>query len=144
MKKWGWLLMLMMLATLLTGCSTDKANEVVEISERMFITQCNDMYVNTDEYMNKTIVLEGMYYEYTDPTTNQVHAYVIRNGPGCCANDGIVGFEILFEGDKPVPNDWIRVAGKIEKLNSNELETIVLRLTEIEVKAERGQETVLN
>ncbi|WP_286945517.1 hypothetical protein [Acetobacterium sp. UBA5834] len=144
MKKYGWLLMLMIVASLLTGCATDKATEVVEISERMFITQCNDVYINTDEYMNKTIVLEGMYYEYTDPKTNQVHTYVIRNGPGCCANDGIVGFEILFEGDKPVPNDWIRVTGKVEKLDNNELETIVLRLDQIEIKAERGQETVLN
>lgn len=144
MKKIGWLLMLIILVILLTGCGTDNANEVVEISERMFITQCNDVYINTDEYMNKTIVLEGLYYEYTDLTTNQNHSYVIRNGPGCCANDGTVGFEILFEGDKPVSNDWIRVEGKIEKLENNELDTIVLRLDKIEVKVERGKETVLN
>ena len=73
------------------------ADNVYEIKEKMFIAQCNDVYLNPDDYKDRTIKLQGMYDEYTDPETKQNYRYVIRLGPGCCQNDSVAGFVILYD-----------------------------------------------
>lgn len=57
--------------------------------------------------MDKTIKLEGLYDEYTNPETNETYRYVIRYDPGCCGNDRVAGFEVLYDGDPPRLKDWI-------------------------------------
>ena len=44
-------------------------NNVIEIKERMFINQCNDVYLNPDDYRGKLIKLEGIYDGFTDEET---------------------------------------------------------------------------
>ncbi|MDR0455596.1 MAG: hypothetical protein LBH20_02800, partial [Treponema sp.] len=52
---------------------------VVEIGEKMFIAQVNDIYLNAKDYMGKTIKLEGM-FKCEDP-----YNFVVRYGfGGCC------------------------------------------------------------
>lgn len=119
-------------------------SDVFEIKEKMFIAQCNDIYLNPDEYMNRTIKVEGMYNEYEDPSTGKARCYVYRNGPGCCGNDGVAGFEILYEGDAPKPKDWIAVEGKIEVIGESGSEYVALRLSSLKVLDVRGAEYVEN
>ena len=40
-------------------------SDILEISEKMFLTQINDIYYNFDEYKDKTIIVEGMYASFT-------------------------------------------------------------------------------
>ncbi|MDR1509190.1 MAG: metal ABC transporter permease [Synergistaceae bacterium] len=46
---------------ILAMCSVASAESVFEIREKMFIEQTNDVYLNPDEYMGKTIRLEGIF-----------------------------------------------------------------------------------
>ncbi len=118
----------------------DNAN-VVEIKEKMFIQQCDDIYMNSNDYKDKIIKLEGMYQEYTD--ASETYHIIYRKSPGCCGNDGEVGFQFTYNGEMPKPNDWIKVAGTIEVVkNSNGYEDIILHVTKLEVSDERGAEFV--
>lgn len=122
----------------------DVSGDVVVIKDKMFIAQCNDIYLNPDDYKDKTIVLEGMYGEAVDPATDLPYSTVYRNGPGCCGNDGIAGFEIRFAGQQPKLNDWVRVAGKLKRIEENSSYYYVLELSELTVLTERGAEFVSN
>lgn len=157
MKKNLWIIMLTCVF-LLAGCKEkeeqisssageteqEESTEVFEIKEKMFIAQCNDIYLNPEDYKNKIIKLEGMYNEYTDEETNETYFSVYRNGPGCCGNDGVAGFEILYDGTAPNLNDWIEVVGTVDIIKDEDnYEYIVLRVSELTVLDERGEEFVL-
>lgn len=116
----------------------------VLIRDKLFIAQCNDIYLNTEEYMDKTIRWEGIYTEATNPETNEIYKLVIRYGPGCCGNDGTAGFEILYDGETPKLDDWVEAVGKIELIEENGNEFVVIRISELNVLDVRGQETVSN
>ena len=144
MKKWV-VLILAYLIFLVTGVSDSlgAAAAVVEIKEKMFIAQCNDIYLNPEEYAGKTIRVEGMYDEYTDDAGTVFRA-VVRNGPGCCGNDGVAGFEFSCEGVPDCkPNDWILVEGIISSnSDKNGYNTVTIENAALTVKAERGAEYV--
>lgn len=88
-------------------------NEMVVITDNFFIQQTDDIYLNIDEYIGKTIKIEGLIYPYADEKENLYYA-VIRNTPGCCGNDGISGIDIRYDGDYPEANTWVEVIGTIE------------------------------
>jgi uncharacterized membrane protein YcgQ (UPF0703/DUF1980 family) len=117
---------------------------VVEISEKMFIAQCNDVYLNPDDYQGKAIKLEGIYSSYVDSKSGNAYHYVMRYGPGCCGNDGSAGFEFLYDGEMPKPDDWIEVTGTVEKVTEDDMEYIVLRASKVTVLDVRGVEFVSN
>jgi uncharacterized membrane protein YcgQ (UPF0703/DUF1980 family) len=122
----------------------DYAN-VFEIREKMFIEQCNDIYLNPDDYMDRMVKLEGIYEE--EKEGNATSRYVIRYGPGCCGNDGVAGFEVIADEISPMPRqgDWVEAVGSILRLKDpDDLEYIVLKLSRLEVKEERGAEFVSN
>jgi uncharacterized membrane protein YcgQ (UPF0703/DUF1980 family) len=120
----------------------------------MFIQQCNDIYLNPDDYLGRAVKLEGIYEEYTDETENETLRYVIRYGPGCCGNDGVAGFQILFEGgsdgagndsvSSPKQNDWVEAVGTVELDYRDAEPFVVLRLSRLTVMEKRGAEFVEN
>lgn len=118
--------------------------QVVEISEKMFIAQCNDVYLNPDDYQGKLIQIEGIYMSYTDSDSGNAYHYVMRYGPGCCGNDGTAGFEFIYDGEMPKQEDWIEVIGTVEKVKENDTEYIVLRASKVTVLNVRGAEFVNN
>jgi len=120
------------------------AADVIEIKEKMFITQINDIELNARSYEGKTIKVEGMYFGYFDSYSDRDYNYVQRRSPGCCGNDGVVGFEIFYDGDMPAENDWIEVLGKIEIRMVGNNERVVLRADQVTIKDERGKEFVIN
>ena len=117
---------------------------MVDITEKLFIAQCNDVYLNPDDYQGKAIRLEGMYQFYANTQSGKTYHYVVRNGPGCCGADGSAGFEFVYDGVPPKENDWIEVIGTVEKMTIGDSEYIVLRAGSITVKQERGAEFVSN
>lgn len=156
MKKIGlFMAMLMVAALLLSGCAsstasvdTAAAEDIpvdVEIREKLFIAQTNEIYVNKDNYMGKTIKYEGMYFRsYYEPTESDLYM-VIRYGPGCCGDDGNVGFEVVW--DNAAVNDfengdWVEVIGDVEEYEEFGTTYVRLNLKSMRAMPERGAETV--
>jgi len=116
-------------------------SDLIEITEKMFLTQINDIFYNIDEYKGKTIKVEGMYTNAEDPNGGIIH-FVYRNGPGCCGNDGWGGFLLNYDGAYPKDNDWIEVVGTPEIIKDGDYTDLYLNVTSIIVKEERGEEYV--
>lgn len=83
---------------------------MVEIKDNYFIEQTNDVYYNLDEYIGKTIKMEGIVYIYED-TNGDICYAIVRNTPGCCGNDGLAGLDIRYDGDYPDEGTWVEVVG---------------------------------
>ena len=121
---------------------SDNAKQaVIEIKERMFITQTNDIYLNSDEYLGKTIKLEGMFsiFKYGEKTILSV----FRHSPGCCGSDGVVGFNVIWDGEYPNNNDWVEAVGVLEYVEVNGLQSFRLNLSSLTVLPNRGAEFVM-
>ena len=156
MKKMMVLLgMLVLAACLMTGCQSVPVSEAeaveeiaydVEIKEKMFIAQTNDIYLNINDYLGKTIKYEGMFFgTHYEPTDSMLYM-VIRYGPGCCGDDGNAGFEVAWDNaDIAVPsnNDWVEVIGELEEYDELGQRYFRLDVKSLRVLDERGAETVL-
>ncbi|ADZ84942.1 TIGR03943 family putative permease subunit [Cellulosilyticum lentocellum] len=117
--------------------------EVLEITEKMYVSYVNEIYTNTAEYEGKNIKLEGMFTSAYDESTKQTYYFVYRTGPGCCNNDGsMCGFEFTTSDTIPEENDWIEVIGTLESYEENGYTYLTLRDAEVTIKTERGQEVV--
>ncbi len=116
------------------------ADETLVITEKMFTEQINFIYLNPDLYFGREIEYEGM-YSYAEMGDVSLH-YIYRYGPGCCAYDSNVGFEIIWDGERPAENDWVRVKGTVGSVIHEGQNYVVVDATEIDVLDERGQETV--
>lgn len=126
---------------------TPVAGVDIQIGEKMFIAQCNDIYVNAPDYIGKVISLEGLYKRSEYPFQGRivVEQYVMRYGPGCCGNDGSAGFEIDYSGDDLTDNDWVRVLGTLDMVprEGTDYFRLVLRVMQIQKLEVRGKEFVL-
>lgn len=154
MRK-NFLLILILLSVLLcfTGCnmpseqkiseSNSSKNNTIMITEKMYVTWINEIYTNTNAYVNKIINLEGMFSSYFDKESKTMHYFVYRVGPGCCGNDGAMcGFE--FTGNVSALNekDWINVTGILETYMHDGVSYLRLKDCSVQKKSERGQEVV--
>jgi uncharacterized membrane protein YcgQ (UPF0703/DUF1980 family) len=119
-------------------------NEIIKIPDDFFITNINDIYINAEDYLGKTIRYQGVYAEEQIPELNRTLRYVYRYGPGCCGNDGNVGFEVVYDGDKyPNPDDWVEVTGILESYTEHGADFLRLQVCRIDVLPERGEEFVV-
>lgn len=122
-----------------------KSGEIIEIKEKMFVAQTNDVYLNTDDYLGRTIRYEGIMFSEWDEGLGRNAYYVVRYGPGCCGYDSLAGFEVTFEDgyDYPPDNSWVEATGVVDVYERNGWPIIWVKLDSLVVKAERGAETVL-
>jgi uncharacterized membrane protein YcgQ (UPF0703/DUF1980 family) len=136
------------------GCTKTKEdappdNDTVVISEKMFIAQINDVYLNTEDYLGKTIRLEGIfkieqYYIDADP-----YCFVIRYGPGCCGYDGNAGFEVKWDKSRiqpyPAAESWVEATGILKTYEEEDgyFQYPYLDLSSLNVLTRRGAEIVL-
>jgi len=119
------------------------AGAVVVIREKMFIAQTNDIYINKDDYLGKTIKYEGIFDQSTWRGNGKTYRYVIRFGPGCCPGDAAAaGFEVYWDKGYPKENDWVEAVGVLEEYDDNGMQTLRLALTSLKVLAKRGKERV--
>lgn len=116
---------------------------IVEIREKMFLSQVNDIYLNSDEYVGKNIKYEGYFATFYDESTEKNYYFVLRNGPGCCGNDSNVGFEIQWNDTIPEENQWLEITGTLEAYEENGYEYLRLLLKSFKILAVRGNDTVL-
>lgn len=116
--------------------------DTIEITEKLFIAQTNDIYVNTDEYIGKTIKYEGIFTSFEYEETGNTYYYVIRYGPGCCGYDANAGFEVTWSGDYPNQNDWVEAVGVLEEYEEDGYNYLRLNLSSLTVLDTRGEEYV--
>jgi uncharacterized membrane protein YcgQ (UPF0703/DUF1980 family) len=119
---------------------------VIEIREKMFIGQTNDIYLNPDDYLGKTIKLEGMFKIEDFPWQEKPLYYVLRYGPGCCGYDGSAGFEVLWDNsinrNYPNDDDWVEAVGILRAFDGDINNCIYIALTQLTVLQKRGAEFV--
>ena len=148
-KALAFIALVALCAAALAGCAasggSDKAVSAVpfdiEIKEKMFIAQTNDIYYNPDDYLGKTIKLEGMFDSYTSDA-GETYCSVIRFGPGCCGTDANAGFEVAWDKPYPDVNDWVEAVGVLEEYDEDGGSYLRLALTSLTKLATRGAETV--
>ena len=153
------------LVILITGCGNGKNDKtkssgkpvtpkvaILEIRENMFITQITDIMKNYKDYLGKTIKFEG----FIKPTEwkGDHHYYVIRKAPGCCGDDGEVGFEVnwdsSFQGScdgtdrekYPKKDDWVEASGELKIYEKLGMSYLYIALSELKVLEKRGAEFV--
>jgi len=139
-------------ALFLGNCSGKNKSEssndnIVEIKEKMFISQVQDVYNNAEDYLGKTIKLEGVFKNEKSYEGDQ-YCFVVRYGPGCCGNDGIIGFEIKWDENnaKPYPKDdsWVESTGVLKQYEADGYsDYLYLDLISLNVLNKRGAETVV-
>jgi zinc transport system permease protein len=118
----------------------------LEIKEKMFIAQINDVYLNPEEYLGRTIKLEGLFK--SERYGEQSYCFVIRYGPGCCGNDGNAGFEVAWdnqdaaEGIYPDVDDWVEATGILQTYEEDDYPYLYLALSNLSVLDVRGAEFV--
>lgn len=118
------------------------SGDVVEIKEKLFIAQTNDIYYNAGDYLGKTIKYEGIFDVYVVPETDARYYTVIRYGPGCCGIDANAGFEVLWDDAYPEQNDWVEAVGVLEEYEEEGYKYLRLALTSLTVLPARGAEYV--
>lgn len=129
-----------------TEGQTAKDGDIIDIREKMFIAQTNDIYMNYSDYMGKTLRYEGILFSEWDEGLERTIYYVVRYGPGCCGYDAMAGFEVRFEIDPqlfPEDNSWVEVTGELKEYFRNGWQVLYVELGDLEIKTERGLETVL-
>jgi zinc transport system permease protein len=119
---------------------------VVEIREKMFIAQVNDVYLNPEDYLGRTIKLEGLFK--SEQYGEQPYCFVIRYGPGCCGNDGNSGFEIAWNNQEstdrryPDIDAWVEATGVLQTYEEDGYPYLYLALSSLNVMDDRGAEFV--
>jgi uncharacterized membrane protein YcgQ (UPF0703/DUF1980 family) len=128
----------------ITVKSTEE-NTVIEIKEKMFIAQTNDVYLNPEDYMGKTIKVEGLFKSEQYVENAPPYCFVLRYGPGCCGSDGNAGFEVAWDKtDKSYPNDddWVEAVGVLQTYEEDGYPYLYLALSSLNVLDKRGAEFV--
>ena len=126
-----------------TGKAKADMDNIIEIKDKLFIEQTNDFFLNLNEYVGKTVKIEGLIYNYKDDKDNIYYA-VVRNTPGCCGNDGLAGLDIRYDEDYPKDNTWVEVIGVVQKDKmSDGSEIPAIQISSIKEK-EKGKTFVKN
>ncbi|MDR1286966.1 MAG: metal ABC transporter permease [Treponema sp.] len=121
---------------------------VVEIREKMFIAQTNDVYLNAEDYMGKTIRLQGLFKMEQYAGIEAPYCFVLRYGPGCCGNDGNAGFEVAWDKESseedlyPEVDNWVEAEGELQYYEEDGYPYLYIALSSLRVLEERGAEFV--
>ena len=118
-------------------------SNILEITDNFFIQQTNDIFFNTEDYLGKTIKIEGLIYSYKDFIKGDLCYAVIRNTPGCCGADGLAGLDIRYNEEYPKENTWVEVIGVIKKDKVGNSEIPVIEVYSLNEK-EEGKTFVSN
>ena len=143
-----------LMALSFAGCKKDSGSDKKQASEgkkdkvvvveKFFHSQIMEIYTNEKPYLGKEIELEGMLKK----PGKGLYA-VLRNGPGCCGNDSVLGFEVKTKDKKMLKilksgkkDAWIKASGILKKYKEDGKELLYLELKEAKILKTRGKETV--
>jgi uncharacterized membrane protein YcgQ (UPF0703/DUF1980 family) len=139
--------MALILCLALAGCGgadtpAQDAGNIVEIGDKLFIQRCTDLYMNPADYEERLVKIEGICDVWEEGGETRYAVY--RRTPGCCGDDGVMGFSFSYSGDQKLgPGDWISVTGEvISGTDEYGYATVELNAAEVTVSQERGLEFV--
>lgn len=96
----------------------EDGSDYLPLKEQQFVLLTNEIYANYKQYMTHTLAFEGVFVSLYDKAISKNRYFVIRYGPGCCAYDGMPGFEVQFPKDyevgKLADKEWLYVEGKLK------------------------------
>lgn len=77
--------------------------DLTVLSKNMVYAEVFNMMVTPDDYIGKTVKMEGMYTVYHDEATGKIyHACIIADATACCSQ----GIEFLLTDDYTYPDDY--------------------------------------
>jgi uncharacterized membrane protein YcgQ (UPF0703/DUF1980 family) len=139
--------LVLILCLALGGCTGAEApvqntGNVVEIGEKLFIQRCTDLYMNPDDYDDKLVRIEGICDVWEEGGETCYAVY--RRTPGCCGDDGVMGFTFNYSGEQQLAmGDWISVTAEvITGTDEYGNATVELNAGEVTVSQVRGLEFV--
>ena len=116
MKKSIILLCALIFFCILTiSCSNDTGDSDVDVdlsvlSTTMAQAEYENIIINSEKYIGKTIRAAGTYFTITDDTGSYYHYVIIIPGDDCCQ----LGFEFKRDGNYIVPDDYPENSAAIE------------------------------
>jgi uncharacterized membrane protein YcgQ (UPF0703/DUF1980 family) len=120
----------------------------LEIKEKLFIAQTNEVYLNPEDYMGRRIKLEGLFKTDTYVGNAEPYRFVLRYGPGCCGYHGSAGFEVCWpeshEAAYPSEDDWVEAVGVLDSYEEDGYPYLYIALETLNVLDERGVERVVH
>lgn len=150
MKK----IILFLFISLLTMCcfwgkrsstENNSSDEVIKVMEPVYLDYVQEIHLNQDEYMGKTIEIEGMFTAKYDEIENKTFYYVYRLSDNIHYHDDekeieevMSGFKFTYDKVMPKEKEWIKVIGVLEKEDND----IIIKATSITTMQERGLEKV--
>lgn len=121
---------------------------IIELKDRFYVAYINDIFMNQDDYIGRTLRIQGAYTKMTYDFGAGRHTvnYVYRNGPGCCGSDGAMcGFEFINSQAVPLKeNDWIEVTRTLRTYEDKGITFLHLAGCSVKVLPERGNINVYN
>lgn len=117
-----------------TEQTTIKAIDVdlTKLSSTMVYSEVYNMMIYPDQYVGKTVKMQGQYNEYYDEETDKTYyACVIADATACCQQG--LEFEVSNEKDVAnlINNDNIEVVGTFNTYNEGELQYFHLTNTSV-------------
>ncbi|MBQ9443334.1 MAG: hypothetical protein IJU43_03445, partial [Lachnospiraceae bacterium] len=77
--------------------------DLTALSKNMVYAEVFNMMVTPENYIGKTVKMEGMYTVYHDEATGKIyHACIIADATACCSQ----GIEFLLTDDYTYPDDY--------------------------------------
>jgi len=128
-----------------TENSASDSAEPLEIKEKLFATQINDVYTNYQDYLGKTIKYEGVFdQELSSFESGKTCSYVVRYAPGCCPGQDrrASGFEVVWDQPYPEEGKWVEAEGRLEPYEGNGFWALRLALTSLTEREQSGSEFV--
>lgn len=84
--------------------------DLTTLSSTMVYSEVYNMMIMPEDYMGKTIKMNGMFSYMTDETTgNEYYACIIMDATACCSQ----GIEFELAGDYTYPDDYPEIGGDI-------------------------------
>ncbi|MCL2815661.1 MAG: hypothetical protein FWD23_13775 [Oscillospiraceae bacterium] len=119
MKKCLLLLLLIFCIVLTAGCANKDAPQsagsvdidLTLLSGTMVYAEVYNMMTQPDDYMGKSIKMNGLYYTaYYEETGLYYHYVIIEDATACCQQ----GMEFLWNGEHSYPVDYPEESSKVE------------------------------
>ncbi len=90
--------------------------DLTQMSATMVYSEVYNMLTQPDNYLGKTVKMEGQYTEhYNEMTDKTYYACIILDATACCAQGMEFALANGFPGEKPKEGDMICVAGVYDR-----------------------------
>ena len=94
--------------------------DLTKLSSTMVYSEVYNMMISPDNYIGKTVKMNGAFAYYEDPETKKQHfACIIADATACCSQ----GLEFILTGDHTYPNDYPELGSEITVTGTFEVYT---------------------